>query len=155
MHTRWLRTALGAVLFAALHLSAVAQEPGTRPQGPPPGRGPGHNPEQQAADLTKKLKLNDKQQGEVTAIFKNQQQQLEALRGSKPPTDADREKGMEQMRRVDTDTDARLKAVLTPAQYNQYLAQKPQPGGPKGGKADKVKGKGARPPKDATGSAAN
>lgn len=157
MNTRYLRTALGlALLGSALHFSAPAaalaapgQEPNTRPQGPPPGRGPGHNPEQQADDLAKKLKLNDQQKKEVAAIFKSQHEQMQALRGTTPPAEGDREKGMEQMRRLDADTDAKLKGVLTPAQYKQYEAQKPQPGGPRGDK-DGKRGKGDKGPKKAS-----
>ncbi|GAB3828774.1 hypothetical protein [Hymenobacter jeollabukensis] len=166
MQTSWLRGALGAALVGVLHLTAIgtalparAQEPATRPQGRPAGRGPGkgqgHNPEQQADDLAKKLKLNAKQKGEVAAIFKSQHEQMPAQRGEGPA--ADREKGMEQMRRLDADTDAKLQAVLTPAQYQQYQAQKPRHGGPRNGKGDKdgKAGKGGRPPKDATGAATN
>ncbi|RAK66656.1 hypothetical protein [Hymenobacter edaphi] len=160
MQTSWLRGALGAALVGVLHFTAIgkalparAQEPATRPQGPPPGRGQGkgqgHSPEQQADDLAKKLKLNARQQGEVAAIFKSQHEQMQAQRGEGPGTDADREKGMGQLRRLDADTDAKLKTVLTPAQYKQYQAQKPQHGGPRDGKGDK----GSRPPKDATGAA--
>lgn len=154
MNTRYLRTALGlALLGSALHFAApgaaeaaTGQEPSSRPQGPPPGRGPGHSPEQQAAELARKLKLSDKQKQEVAAIFQDQHQQLEALRGSNPPAAGDREKGLEQMRRLQTDTDARLKGVLTAAQYQQYEAQRPQPGGPRGNK-DGKRGKSPKGPK--------
>ena len=148
MNTRYLRTALGlALLGSALHFAAppaAAQEPSTRPQGPPPGRG--RNPQQQADELAKQLKLSDKQKTEVAAIFQDQHKQLEALRGSTPPAEGDREKGMEQMRRLQADTDARLKGVLTAAQYQQYEARRPGPGGPRGDK-DGKRGKGTKGPK--------
>ncbi|RTQ53383.1 hypothetical protein EJV47_01175 [Hymenobacter gummosus] len=152
MQNAWLRGALSAVLISGLLATAVGatleqpqQEPPTRPQGPPPGRGPGANPETRAEELAKSLKLSGKQKNEVTTILKNQHQQMEALRNSQGG-DADREKGMSQMRRLDSETDAKLKAVLSAAQYNQYLAQKPGPRDGKGGKGGKPP-KGERPAK--------
>jgi Spy/CpxP family protein refolding chaperone len=146
MQNNWLRGALGAVLIGTLHYAAVAaplsfpaQEPASRPPGPNPGRG--GNPEQRVAALSKQLKLNDQQKREVTTILQNQHRQLEALRGSAA---GDRDHGREGMRQVESNTDAQLKAVLTPAQYSQYQAQKPKPGGPRGDKA-------GRPPKAAAG----
>ncbi|MCC3157870.1 hypothetical protein LJ737_11525 [Hymenobacter sp. 15J16-1T3B] len=155
MQTSWLRGTLAAALVGVLHLSAVGvalpasvQEPTARPQGPRPGKGAGHNPEQQADNLAKKLKLNAKQQSEVAAIFKAQHEQMQAQRAG--AADQGREQGLEQMRRLDADTDAKLQAVLTPAQFKQYQAQKPRHGGPNDGKGGNGS-KGNRPPKDATG----
>ena len=154
MSTNYLRAALGVALLGALHFSTLGtataaatwQEPATRPPGPPPGRGPGRTPEQQADDLAKNLKLDDKQKKEVAAIFKSQHEQMQAQRGSNPPAEGDRAKGMEQMRRLQSDTDAKLKGVLAAAQYKQYEAQKPRHGSPKGDK-DGQRGKGSKSPK--------
>jgi periplasmic protein CpxP/Spy len=147
MQNVWLRGALSAVLISGLLATAVGatldlpgQEPAARPQGPPPARG--GNPQERAEQLAKSLKLNSQQQKEVMTILQNQHQQLEALRSS-ASAETDRAKGMSQRRRLDGETDAKLKAVLSVEQYNQYLAQKPQPGGPRDGQG----GKGGRPPK--------
>ncbi|OON70520.1 hypothetical protein [Hymenobacter sp. CRA2] len=103
-----------------------------RRQGPPPGRGP----EQRLDELATSLKLSTQQKIEVKAILQNQRQQMEALRST-----GDRDKTRDGLRGLESDTDAKLKAVLSAEQYSKYLAQKPQhgPGGkaPKGGKPGK------------------
>ena len=95
-----------------------------RPAGPRLGG-------QHGGELLKDLDLSDKQQAKVDVIFKNQQQQMDALRSS---AGGDREKAMSNRRRIESQTDAKLKTVLTSEQYAKYQAKKQeQPRPPKDG----------------------
>ncbi|RSK47129.1 Spy/CpxP family protein refolding chaperone [Hymenobacter rigui] len=95
------------------------------------GRGPGNR----MAEMTKDLNLTANQQTQVAAIQQEQLQQMQALRGNGGTED--REARMQQMRTLDESTDAKLKGVLTPEQFQQYQAAKqnrrqrmgPPPGG--------------------------
>ena len=115
-------------LAAQGEIAAPSQLPGTPPQERPAGPRPGG---QHGEELFKDLDLTAKQQAKEEVIFKNQQQQLEALRGS---TTDDREKAMSNRRRIESQTDAKLKTVLSSEQYAKYQAKKQEhPHPPKDG----------------------
>ncbi|RSK43491.1 hypothetical protein [Hymenobacter perfusus] len=82
------------------------------------GRGPGNR----MAEMTKDLNLTADQQTRIAAIQQEQLQQMQAQRGTGGPED--RTARMQQMRVQEESTDAKLKGILTPEQYQQYQAKK-------------------------------
>jgi periplasmic protein CpxP/Spy len=84
------------------------------------GRGPGNR----LAEMTKELSLTSEQQASVAAIWQEQVQQLQAQRSAGGTED--RAARMQQLRALEESTDAKLKAVLTPEQFQQYQAKKQQ-----------------------------
>jgi len=82
------------------------------------GRGPGNR----MAEMTKDLNLTADQQTRIAAIQQEQLQQMQAQRGTGGPED--RTARMQQMRAQEESTDAKLKGVLTPEQYQQYQTKK-------------------------------
>ncbi|AHJ97208.1 hypothetical protein [Hymenobacter swuensis] len=82
------------------------------------GRGQGNR----LAEMTKDLNLTADQQTRVAAIQQEQMQQMQAQRGTGGTED--RTARMQQMRAQEESTDAKLKGVLTPEQYQKYQAKK-------------------------------
>ena len=85
------------------------------------------------AEMTQDLNLTAEQQTRVAAIQQEQQQQMQQLRSAGSD---DRSALMQQMRTLDEATDAKMKGVLTAAQFQQYQARKkdrPRPMGPRPG----------------------
>lgn len=116
-------TSSNPTLASSLSAPTPLQQDGP-PQG---GPGKGQRPGGPGADQLKDLNLTAKQKKQVDAIFKQQREQMdkEHKNGGN-----DREKGMADMRRRESETDTKLKAILTKEQYTQYQAKKrdrPQP----------------------------
>ncbi|MCA8829756.1 hypothetical protein [Hymenobacter pini] len=101
-------------------------------QGRPEGRGGRGN---RMAELTQELNLTPEQQTKVTAIWQEQMQAMQAARANNQG--GDRAAMREQMQAQRVTTDAKLKEVLTPEQYQKYQAKQqermqrmgPPPGG--------------------------
>ncbi|TGD79593.1 hypothetical protein [Hymenobacter wooponensis] len=92
-----------------------------RPEGRGPG-GPGGRGNM-LADITKDLNLTAEQQTRVQAIQQEQMQQMQTMR-EQGSAGSDRQAMMTQMRSLDESTDTKLKAVLTPEQFQKYQAKK-------------------------------
>jgi periplasmic protein CpxP/Spy len=75
------------------------------------------DPVQQAKHLAKKLNLTADQENQIEPILANRQQQFEAIRSDSSLSRKDR---FAKMRTVRQDTDAKIKAVLTDDQKQQY-----------------------------------
>jgi Spy/CpxP family protein refolding chaperone len=75
------------------------------------------------AELTKDLHLTADQQTRVQAIQQEQMQQMQTMR-EQASASGDRQAMMTQMRSLDEGTDTKLKAVLTPEQFQRYQATK-------------------------------
>lgn len=112
--------------------TADATAPAEGRGGPGGGRGGRGN---MLAEMSKELNLTADQQTKVAAIQQEQRQQMQSLRASGETTT--QEARMQQMRTLEESTDAKLKGVLTPEQFQQYQAKKQErmrrPGPPAGG----------------------
>jgi Spy/CpxP family protein refolding chaperone len=136
----------GATIAAPFASAANQQTRQDEPQGRPAGKArPKGGPHGQA-DLAKELNLSGKQKTQVEAIQKEQRQKMEALHKG-AGAEGDREKRMADMRRLDDETDAKLKSVLSAEQYAQYQTQKQQrpQGLREGGKGQQGGPRGQRP----------
>ena len=111
---------LVSVLGAPTRHAATSFRPGFE-QEAPSGRHPSGGPGPISAEQLKDLNLSDDQKERVEAIFKNQRQEMEDLRST---TGDDRDKMMSGMHKLESQTDAQLKAVLTSEQYTKYQAKK-------------------------------
>jgi protein CpxP len=80
-------------------------------------------PEQVTGWLASKLDLSDEQKSQVTPIIAERQRKLAALRAD---TTLRRGQKLRQMKAVYEDSDARIEALLTDAQKQQYAALKVQ-----------------------------
>lgn len=74
------------------------------------------------AEMTKELNLTADQQTKVAAIQQDQMQQMKSLRTSGETTD--RQARMQQMQSLQASTDAKLKDVLSPEQFQKYQTKK-------------------------------
>ncbi|TGE06284.1 hypothetical protein [Hymenobacter fodinae] len=96
--------------------NTAARPKGRGPSGPG-GRG------NMLAEMTKDLNLTADQQTRVKAIQQEQLQQMQAMR-EQGSAGGDRQAMMTQMSSLDESTDTKLKAVLTPEQFQKYQAKK-------------------------------
>jgi protein CpxP len=140
--------AQSGVLVAGLvcGAQAFAQEPGFPPEtsAPPPKQGPsGHHgmmdPDEQLARMTTRYSLTTEQQDQVKPILVSQQHQIQGLRED---TALSREDRMTKMQAIRSDSDAKIKAVLSDDQKKQFeqdqlrmqkRVQQGQGSGPNGG----------------------
>ena len=115
MKNRYLTLALALGVGSSLGMTAMAQDQ----QAPPPAQTQGRQPDpaKQAAHLAKKLGLTADQQAQLTPILANRDQQAMALRADTSLSPQDRHAKMLSLRQ---DSDAKIKAVLTDAQKQQY-----------------------------------
>lgn len=116
MKNRYLTIALALGMGSSLGLTAMAQDQ----QAPPPASQDQHrqvDPAKQAERLAKKLGLTADQQSQLTPILANRNQQAMALRADTTLSPQDRHAKMMSLRQ---DSDAKIKAVLTDAQKQQY-----------------------------------
>jgi len=131
---------LAALALCVVAMSAVPMR--AQDQAPPPPQGGGMGrmtPEQQVDQLTKELSLTPDQATKVTAIVKDQMSQMTALRGDDTLSQEDRR---DKMMKIRTDTQTKIKALLTDDQkpkYDAFLAKQasrgPRGGGNGGGSA--------------------
>jgi Spy/CpxP family protein refolding chaperone len=112
------------ILALSLGTSAFAQEPTPAPatqQSPAaaPVRQP--NPNRQAKELSKKLGLTADQTAQIEPILADRDQRVQALNSN---TSLDPKSMRKQRRAIMTDSEAKLNAILTPAQQQQWATLK-------------------------------
>jgi Spy/CpxP family protein refolding chaperone len=111
---RYLTIALA--LGSCLGVTAMAQDQ----QAPPPAtqnQRQAPDPARQAQRMAKRLGLTADQQSQLVPILANRDQQVMALRSDTTLSPQDRHAKMMNLRQ---DSDAKIKAVLTDAQKQQY-----------------------------------
>jgi periplasmic protein CpxP/Spy len=129
MKRNLLTTALGFVLASALTGAAFAQQTqSTTPDTAPNGNAPYHhrhhgppNPQKQAEFVSKKLNLSADKTAQLTPIFANRDQQMQALFQNQSLTPEQRH---EQMKAIHQSTEQQLATVLTPDQIQQLKAMR-------------------------------
>jgi len=130
MKRNLLTTALGFVLAGALTgAAALAQQTQpTAPNNTPNANAPYHHhhhgppsPEKQAEFISKKLNLSADKTAQLTPIFANRDQQMQALWQNTSLTPEQRH---EQMRSIQQSTQQQLATVLTPDQLQQLKAMR-------------------------------
>ncbi len=118
---RYLTTVLALGLGSALGLAAFAQDQ----QAPAPTQQQGQrqapDPARQAKRMAKKLGLSADQQSQLLPILANRNQQAAALRADTTLSPQERHAKMLSLRQ---DSDAKINAILTDAQKQQYEAMK-------------------------------
>lgn len=113
------------VLSLTLGTSALAIAQTTTPT-PPPAAHAGHHGHhhhdaaEEAQHLAKKLNLNADQTTQVQTILADRQQRMQDLRSGT----TDKKAMHEQRHTIMQDTDSKLKAVLNPAQQEQFATMK-------------------------------
>jgi Spy/CpxP family protein refolding chaperone len=129
--SRMFRTAVIGLCSAGLGLSAAVAQQETAPppppdqqqQGPPPnGQMQGQHrmdPERRVEMLQRRLDLNDSQTAQVRQIFTESHAQMETLRSNASLAPEDRQAQMMTLRQGEQ---ARIRAVLTPAQQAKFDA---------------------------------
>jgi Spy/CpxP family protein refolding chaperone len=90
--------------------------PANRPRRPP-------TVEQRVDRMATQLKLTDEQKTKVTAVLEDSAKQMRELRNDKNLT---REEQREKFRAMRTESDSKLKQILTPEQWEKYQ-QRPRP----------------------------
>ena len=116
--------ALGSLLACTI---ASAQDGNTNApkrerRGPP-------SVEQRVERMTTELKLTDDQKTKVTALFEEDAKKMRELRNDKNLT---REDQREKFRAMRTESDSKLKQILTPEQWEKHQ-QRARPNRPPGG----------------------
>lgn len=94
-------------------------------QGPPPrygGGGPG-GPERRMEMLQRDLNLSPSQATQVKALLETERTKMDALRGNTAMSSEDRRS---QMMAIHQDSDAKMRALLTPDQVTKYDAMQAQ-----------------------------
>lgn len=111
---------------------ATNTPPSTPPAGgPPPGdRGPGMRGRGPNIDMiAQRLNLTDDQKPKVKEILEGQRQQMRAV--WQQGQDLSREDRMAKMKSIREDTNAKLKAVLTADQFEQWQKMESRMRGPR------------------------
>jgi periplasmic protein CpxP/Spy len=124
-------TALALGGWLMLNPAGFAQDAtnATPPPGGPPGpgmRGRGPNFDM----IAQQLNLTDDQKPKVKTILDDQRQKMRDLRQNE---DLSRDDRMAQMKSIREDTDAKLKAVLTSDQFEQWQKMVSRMRGPRSG----------------------
>jgi periplasmic protein CpxP/Spy len=73
--------------------------------------------------MTDKLSLSEDQAAKITPIVQDRQDKLKAIKADTSASKQDKE---HQAKTVFSDSDAQIKAILTPAQQQKYVAMKQQ-----------------------------
>jgi periplasmic protein CpxP/Spy len=73
--------------------------------------------------MTDKLSLSEDQAAKITPIVQDRQEKLKAIQAD---TSASKQDKQHQAKTVFSDSDAQIKAILTPAQQQKYVAMKQQ-----------------------------
>jgi periplasmic protein CpxP/Spy len=98
-------------------IAAAAPVPQDQQAPPAQGRRVPQSPEQQAAQLGKRLNLSDDQVNQIKPILADQSTKMQALRQDQSSSREDR---MAKMKSIREDTDTKIKALLTDDQKAQY-----------------------------------
>jgi Spy/CpxP family protein refolding chaperone len=112
--------ALGSLLVctsAAFAQDSNANTPKRERRGPP-------TVEQRVDRMATELKLTDDQKSKVTALFEEDAKKMKELRGDKNLT---REEQREKFRAMRTESENKLKQILTPEQWEKHQ-QRARPG---------------------------
>ncbi len=108
------------ILALGLGIAALAQEPAPQQQpAAAPIRQP--NPKHQAKELSKKLDLTADQTAQIEPVLADRDQRVQTLNSN---TTLDLKSMRKQRRAIMTQSEAKLNAILTPAQQQQYAALK-------------------------------
>lgn len=100
--------ALGGMLVCTTLVSA---------QDAPKKKGRGQTVEQRVERLDKAVTLTDEQKTKVTALYEEDGKKMRELRGD---TSLDQQQRREKMQEIRKDSDAKLKAILKPDQFEKY-----------------------------------
>ncbi len=103
-----------------------------------PRRGQGQNMEQRLERLSTELKLTDEQKPKIKAILEESRKKMQELRGDSNLSDEQRREKLQTLR---TEERNKMKAVLTPEQFEKLQNMRPgrrqgAPGAPAGSGAD-------------------
>lgn len=117
-----------SVLMLAAALSGMAQEKKQKPEGGRPGKEAHVTPEDQTKQLASELKLDDKQQAKVKALYAEQEKKRAANKpekgekGEKPANGEkpNREEMEAKMETENADFDKKMKGILTAEQYKKW-----------------------------------
>jgi periplasmic protein CpxP/Spy len=112
--------AVGGLLVLGTALRAqdsTNTPPSNPPAGSPPPGGPGMRGRPNFDQIAKRLELTDDQKPQVKAIFDDQMQKMGDLRADDSLSQEDRRARMKSIRE---DTDTKLKAILTPEQFEKW-----------------------------------
>lgn len=125
--------------FMLASLAGVAQEKQARPEGGRDQKTEKVTPDEQTKQLASELKLNNKQQKKVKALYTEQEKKRAQNRpegGKKPSGEKpNREEFEAKMKKENEEFDGKMKGILTPDQYTAWKkSQKQQPAERKGDK---------------------
>ena len=121
-----LSAALALTLTGGLALAQQAETP--TPQGTHHRHS--HDPQQQAAWLSKQLNLTPDQTAKLEPILADRNQKMAALRSNTSISHAD---WMQQMRTIHQDTKQHISTILTPDQLQTMKSLRHRHGGSRGG----------------------
>ena len=108
---------LATASVSSLAIPALAQE------GPPPQQDQGRPNQGRGLDmLAQRLSLTDDQKTQLTPIFEERHQKMQALRGSDESPDQRRA----DMKKIMEDSDAKIKPILNADQWQQYQQMQQQ-----------------------------
>jgi Spy/CpxP family protein refolding chaperone len=116
-----LALAAGTATFAAAQDQAPTETAAAQQQQAAPRHQP--NPKREAKMLAKRLNLTADQTAQIEPILADRMQRVQTLEAN---TSLDRKTMHQQHKAIMEDTDARLNAVLTPDQQQQYAQLKAQ-----------------------------
>lgn len=108
------RISLLLVAVFALTCASMAQERGQRSIDPE------KMAERQTEELTKVLGLDEDQQAKVLALNTEMAESMKAMREETQGDDVDRDAMREKMKTIRDEQTAKLKEILTDAQYEKY-----------------------------------
>lgn len=108
------RISLLLVAVFALSFASLAQERGQRSFDPE------KMAERQTEELTEALGLSEEQQEQVLALNTEVAENMQAMRKEMQDEDMDRETMREKMQEIRDEQNAKLKEILTEAQYEKY-----------------------------------
>lgn len=108
------RISLLLVAVFALTFASLAQERGQRSFDPE------KMAERQTEELTEALGLSEEQQEQVLALNTEVAENMQAMRKEMQDEDMDRETMREKMQEIRDEQNAKLKEILTEAQYEKY-----------------------------------
>jgi Spy/CpxP family protein refolding chaperone len=120
--------ALGSLVAGALTCSAQ-----TSTNAPTKGDRKGAGLHQRVDMMATQLNLNDEQKTKVTALFEEDAKKMRELRND---TSLSRDEQREKFRAMRKESDQKLKAILTPEQWEKWQ-QRPRQGRPPGADAEK------------------
>lgn len=123
------------LLIATASISSFAI-PMMAQEGPPPQQDQGRPNQGRGLDmLAQRLSLTDDQKAQLTPIFEERRQKMQALRSS----NADPDQRRADMKKIMEESDAKIKPILNADQWQQYqqMQQEMRQRGPRQGPPDR------------------